>query len=281
MTNCVIKNVYLRTRNSNVVDITQNKNDIVEDREKTFRKYFKHLVSLNLIVERSTRMEKGSGYTFEYKLTKLGNLVGLIINTEFMQDKKGSYDMLYSHLESHFNNQPSSVDVFCKTYLKRCKDNGLFEIFVHNLKRNILYPNKHIENENDIFTQMILLRTNDKKINRKLWKLWYSSFCELNIDIQYLLTKHLKLTIDRIISESIGNIQHYENVMFRCKDIFHDVIVEYRCLRCDYTCSINSITVLQYLHKLFDGIRTEKILNSKVTHRCPKCNFKRMRISTI
>ncbi|CAN5865529.1 hypothetical protein BH23THE1_BH23THE1_13580 [soil metagenome] len=279
--NCVIKNVDLRIKKGNAIDKTQNKNEIVEDREKTFRKYFNHLVSLKILTERPTKMEKGNGYTLEFKLTKLGNLVALIINTEFTADKGASYDMLYSHLESHFDDQPSTIDVFCKIYLKKCKDNGFFEIFVDSLRRNLLHLTKYVESENDIFTQMILLRTNNKRINKKLWSLWKQSFDELDQNIQFFLMKHLKLVIDRIISESMENFSFYEDASFKCKDIFYVVIVEYRCLKCGKFCALKSITILKYLNKLFNGVKTEKLRSSDNTYVCSQCKFKFMRFSII
>ena len=85
--------------------------------------------------------------------------------------------------------------------MKKCKENGIFEICIDYLRKNVLYQNKFIENENELFTYMILQRTSDRRLNRKLWTLWLDSFNELDRQYQDLLLYHLKLAIDRFYWE--------------------------------------------------------------------------------
>ncbi len=163
-------------------------------------------------------------------------------------------------LESYFDKETYSLDYFCNSYLKKCKEKGLFEIFIHFLIKNPLYQNKYIENENDLFTFMIFQRTSDKRINRNLWKLWMESFNELNLQVQKLLLYHLKLAIDRIVDETVVDYGAYEDILFNNKYMYDTVTIEYHCLKCDsdFYFSKSEFT-LNYLKKLFHGIITEKV----------------------
>ena len=287
--NEVIKFVPLRTRkNHNVND--SNPSDIIEDREKTFRKYFDNLVNWKILTKRETTIETGPGSTFEYQITRFGNLLALLIETDFNKNKN-TYDSLYSFLESHFNHESYSIDHFCKAYLKKCKDKDIFEIFIDYLRKNVLYQNKSIENENDLFTFMILQRTPDRRLNRNLWKLWLDSFNELDRQYQDLLLYHLKLAIDRIIAESVANHFLYEETLFKTREIFSDVTVEYRCIRCNSNfCFYTSTTVLKYLEKLFCNIKVVKYCIQNESNsseqqnkviKCTNCTGKLMTFSTI
>ncbi len=219
--NWVVGKVELRTKKGDLADKIPPRSDIVEDREKTFRRYFRRLVSLKLLSERQTTMGKGSGYTFEYKPTKLGHLLALLVDVEFSEDKKSAHDQLYSFLENYFDEESSSVDLFCKIYLKKCKDEGLFEIFIDHLEKNLLHYGKHIQSQNDIFTHMALIHTNDKKINKRLLKLWHSSLESLDEETQNLFIYHLKLKINEIIKQTIDDIQIYEESSFRTRMMLH------------------------------------------------------------
>lgn len=87
--------------------IHYSKSIIVEHSEKTFRKYFQNLVDWRILIARQTNAEKGPGSTFEYKITKFGHLLALLIYTEFNNSKE-SFDALYSFLESYFNEESYS-----------------------------------------------------------------------------------------------------------------------------------------------------------------------------
>ncbi len=260
--------------------LNYTKSIIIEHSERTFRKYFQNLVDWGILTKRQTIMEKGTGSTFEYQITKFGHFLALMIDVGFNRSKE-SFDKLYSFLESYFNDESYSLDRFCKSYLKKCKENSLFEIFIEYFRKNVIYQNIYIENERDLFIFMVFLRTSDKRLNKKLWKLWFEFFNELGQHSQELLIYHLKLVIDRIISRIVLNHGAYESVSFACKDIKYRVTVEYRCLKCDAVIFYNATSILVYLQKLFLGIKHEKIKVSDELVRCGYCKGKRMNFATI
>jgi hypothetical protein len=205
-------------------------------------------------------VNKGTGSTSEYKLTRFGHLLALLIETDF-DDSKKSYNSLYSFLESYFNDGPYSLDCFCKIYLNKCKERDLFKAFIDYLRKNIIYENRYIENENDLFIHMVLSTTNDTRLNRRLWKLWDKSFKELKREIQTLFSYHLKLKIDGIIDETVSDYGHYEDVLYRQHGRFDTVVIEYRCLKCDSDfCFYSPINILDYLRSLFQGVKIKKLL---------------------
>lgn len=161
-------------------------------------------------------------------------------------------------------------------YLKKCKENNLFEIFIDYFRKNVIYQNKYIENEKDLFTFMVFLRTFDKKLDKKLWKLWLESFNELGRHSQELLIYHLKLAIDRIVSGTVLNDGEYEKVSFTCKDIKDRVTIEYRCLKCDKVLFYNATSILVYLKKIFQRVYHEKIVHDDKPIMCGYCKGKRL-----
>ena len=64
--NWIIDIVPLRTKDAQKGHnlISNNKSDTVEDREKTFRKYCRHLFSWGILLERQTNAEKGQRIHF-------------------------------------------------------------------------------------------------------------------------------------------------------------------------------------------------------------------------
>lgn len=273
--NGVIRITQQRLKKNKDPKIRNKKKHKIEDREKTLRRYFSNLVSWKILIERETRIEKGEGSSFEYKLTRFGTLIALLIETGFANNKKNSFGSLYEFLISYFNEELYSLDHFCKIYFRRIRDASIFNIFIDYLRKNITYENKCIVNENDLFTYMILLRTSDKRLNRKLWKLWNNSFNELNREIQTLFSHHLKLRIDSIIDETVSNYGYYENVLFRQKDKFDTVVIEYCCLKCDNDfCFYCPISILDYLQSLFQGVKSRKLINPDGTIKCTQCGQK-------
>jgi DNA-directed RNA polymerase subunit RPC12/RpoP len=277
----LLTKVPLRTKikDKEIDSITNNK---IEYREKTIRNYCKNLASWRILLERETSVEKGTGSTFEYQLTRFGNLIALLIETGFVNDGKNPYDLLYNFLVSYFDKEPYSLDHFCKIYLRKCKEKGLFDTYVDYLRKNIIYQNRHIDNVNDLFTFMVLFRTDDRRLNKKLWKLWQNSFKELNSKIHPLLLYHLKLKIDEIVNETVIDYGNYENVLFSNKENFRNAVIEYKCIKCgSNSCFYSPIDIMVYLRHIFHGEITKKQINTTGSIRCPQCNGKLFSFSLI
>ena len=81
-----------------------------------------HLSSWNLVSSRKTTGQKGNVSTNEFKLTNFGNLLVLLIETEFAEHKEKAFDQLYQYLQSYFMNQSYSLDEFCISYFEKSRD---------------------------------------------------------------------------------------------------------------------------------------------------------------
>ena len=253
--NWLIDIVPLRTKKAS--NESGSKSEIVENREKTFRKYFGDLSSWNLISSRKTIGQKGNVSTYEFKLTNFGNLLALLIETEFAEHKEKAYDQLYQYLQSYFMNQSYSLDEFCISYFEKSKDSKLFGLFVEHLRKNLIYHNYYVSNDNDLFTQSILLTTDIKAINKKLWKLWKKSFDELAPENMRLLQHHLKLVLGRMIERKIKNYDRYLRVVFDARADFGKIVTEVYCSECDddVAYQYETVSVLTYLRAVFYDVK--------------------------
>jgi predicted transcriptional regulator/DNA-directed RNA polymerase subunit M/transcription elongation factor TFIIS len=275
ISNWLVDNVSLRSKINTEIEISKSK--IVEDREKTFRKYLNNLTTWNLVIARETHIAKGTGSTYEYQLTNFGNLISLIIEVEFSQNVKTIYDKLYEHLEKYFTNKSYSVDKFCMSYLMMCKDKNLFKDFVNSIRNNIIYYNEYINNDNDFFTFMMLLRTRSKKINKKLWQLWEKSFKALDSTNKKFIQYHLKIFIDRLIENTIHDFKAYGKYRYHNKDDFSKLTIEFTCAKCNNAeYFYKNVLILHYLEAIFSN---PKIMTSYLFNKLIYLNTARTRIA--
>ncbi|HEY6536378.1 MAG TPA: hypothetical protein VIY08_11375 [Candidatus Nitrosocosmicus sp.] len=54
-------------------------------------------------------MDKGTGTTFEYQLTRFGHLFALLIEIRIYNNGK-HFESFYSLFKKHFEEEPSSID---------------------------------------------------------------------------------------------------------------------------------------------------------------------------
>ena len=267
---------HRKTKNRN-----ESPSEIIENRGKTLRKYFQELTSWNLLESRETDKEKGSGKTFEYKLTDFGRLIALVIDIDYDMSKN-KYDILYQYLLSYFTHESYSLDEFCIRYFEKCKAANLFEPFARNIKKDLIYYNEVIHNEHDFFTYMILLRTGDIQIDEALWKMWKESLSELDPNHRKHLYHNLKLKVENIIEENAENYSEYERIRYAIRDKVGHIPIESYCAKCnDYTkCSYHPVPLQSYLASLFydPEILTEFLSISK---KCLVCNESRFNYTAI
>ena len=260
------------TRRRKTKNTKEPPSKIIENREKTLRKYFEELTSWKLLESRKTDKEKGSGKTLEYKLTDFGQLIALIINIDYDMSKN-KYESLYQNLVSYFTHESYSLDEFCIRYLEKCKAANLFEPFAKNIKKNLIYYNEVIRNEHDFFTYMILLRTGNKQTDEILWKMWKESLSELNPNHRKHLYHNLKLKVEWIIEQNAANYSEYERIRYKIRERVGHIPVESYCAKCnDYTkCSYHPVPLQSYLASLFydPEILTDFLTTSM---KCTVCN---------
>ena len=269
----------LRTKQFNTNNKPKSK--IIEDREKTFRSYFQNLTNWNLLESRKTKSKKGNSTTLEYGLTEFGHLMLLLIETDFADNKEKKYNELYKFLETYFLDNSYFLNIFCMKYFKKCKDLNLFGELVDYLKSSFAYNYDNIENDNDLFTNMIILRTSDRKTNKILWKLWRESFDELDRECKGLFLHHMKIKIERMIENKVKDYSGFEDMRYMLRNSLEMIPVELYCSKCNDNSVLGyyRMSFLMYLRGIFyDRKRVSKqisrniLLNNNIKFKkCGKC----------
>lgn len=188
-------------------------------------------------------------------------------------------DKLYSFWQSYFNNKSYSLDLFCSTYFRRCKEAGLLGDFLESFKIGITESFHHFNNLNNLFTHTILLSTLDKQKNKVLLNLWHESYQSLDRKNRELFTYHLKIYINRIMQTRVSAYACFEHERY-CGSMCDDVVViEFSCSSC-HSCYYLSINILLYITFLFD--LDDRQLDNQISYfRCTKCNRDRFNILRI
>lgn len=254
---------------------TKPKSHAVENIEKTLRNYFDNLESWKLLNSQNIPVEKGTGTTKGFQLTDIGRLLALFVDMEYNDYNDKSYNIFYSFLERNFfKDQSFSVDDFCSLYLKYIQEIGLFSQFMKDFRDFIVYSNTDIYDIYDFFTNIITFRFLNKKLNKKLWKVWDKSFSQLSLDNMKLLQHHLKINLERKIRKQVHEFHEYEKVRYKNRENFH-LVVEIWCTNCAknniYRYLYASIPMIYvYLPALFYN---KKILSSHYfkNSRCSVC----------
>ena len=122
-----------------------------------------------------------------------------MINSILSEKKQDKYNNLFNYWKIDLGDYSSSLDLFCMSYLYKCKDEGLFEEFAQFYFNNLVYYNQNIQNNNDLFTRMILVRFNDKQKDSILFNIWKNSYDELDEKNRQLFSNHMRILLNRII----------------------------------------------------------------------------------
>lgn len=120
------------------------------------------------ITSRGAKNIKDGADTKEYRITNMGCIFALIIKYYNSENKHDVYDEFYDKWMLNLKKFPTSLGIFLVIYLEKCKSNGVFNIFVDNFVHStVLELNERVRNENDMLTQMALLKTDDDDIKNR------------------------------------------------------------------------------------------------------------------
>lgn len=256
------------------IDKTKNQYEIKKNSNRQFNKYLDELKNWNLVKSTPIKSSK-SVDTNVYQLTEFGQVIALMINSILSENKQDKYNNLYEYWKIYLSDYSSSIDIFCMLYLSKCKEEGLFEEFAQFFINHLIHINQNIQNINDLFTQMILVRLDEKQKNTVLHTLWKRSFDELDGQIQKLFSNHMRIHINRMILRIIHDYNKYELKRFEVRDKYDMIIAESRCKNCPSIFEYIAISVLSYVSYAFnkeDKTIVECLTNLKC-ERCKESNF--------
>jgi hypothetical protein len=114
-----------------------------------------------LIASSGDKNDKDGADTKEYKITNVGRIFALIIKYYNSENKHDVYEEFYDKWMLRLEKFQTSLGLFISIYSEKCKSNGVFNILVDNyIHSSIREWNARVRNENDMLTQMALLKTN-------------------------------------------------------------------------------------------------------------------------
>ena len=194
-------------------------------------------------------------------------MVASMIETILIENKRDGYDKLFDFWKSHLILYPSSLNSFCIKYLDKCKEKRLFDEFVNfYIKSFTSGKNRPLQNTNDLFTQMILLKLEDDSRNLILFDIWKQSFGELDENTRKLFSYYLKIYLNRTTLNEVFDFGKYEQKRLEIKDKIDIVVVEVSYMVCTNVQYI-AIDVISYISYVF-GQPDEKTIKSLSTLKC-------------
>jgi hypothetical protein len=252
------------------IDINENPSENKKNTNGLFNRHIDKLEKWNLIETILDRSSKGGVNTRKFRLTVFGKMVSSIIETILTEDKKVGYDKLFDSWKSHLAAYTASLNSFCMIYLDKCKEKGIFDRFAEfYLKSFTSGKNRQVQNVNDLFTQMILVKFEDDFKNSILFDIWKQSFNELDEKTRQLFSNQMRIYLNRITSNNAFDYGEYETKRFEVKDKTDQVITEARCIRCsDY--QYIAVNVVSYLSYFFDQ-PDENIKDLFTKLKCKNC----------
>ncbi len=209
------------------------------------------LESWKLITSRGAKNDKDGADTKEYKITNIGRIIALIVRYYNSENKDDVYEKFYDNWMLNLKKIHTSLGLFLALYLQKCKNNGLFNIFVDNfIHSTICVWNERVRNENDLLTQMALLKTGDCDKNKILLGLWFDSLCQLDESVRFLFLDHLRIHINRHIEKMVEDVDKFELKRYEKREIDNCVIAEFQCSCCNFP-QYNEFPVVLYIIHFF------------------------------
>jgi len=246
-----------------------------------FESYLGTLATCGLVVSKKIQNSKNkSSMVDAYQLSNTaGKTFALLSKWQSSGNNKKLYDEIYQCWRSSFDDPPiSSLDLFCKKYLYKCKKQRFFDVFIQSYNK-YLNNNYDIYNNVGIFTKVILSKFDDSNKenkenvlkNEKLWTLWLETYLKLDKDSEDLLLTHLQIHLTRKIEKRIHDLGKYEIERYRHKNESNQLTIEATCLNCTGEYIYMTVPVFVYvLISLNDNSdKTKNLFSEQI--KCIKC----------
>ncbi len=255
--------------------VSEINSDIIDDFHDPFASDMKHLKLFDLVEHEKVPSEKDPNVMVdEFWLTKFGKAIALLAKIERCDYSTEVIDTTYKTWKDFFNDQPFSLDLFCKLYFRFCKDVNLFEDFI-KIFNNYLHSKTNLfYSLTDLFTQIILFRfDNDKSKNKKLYQLWKKAWFKLEGDDYPLFTNHVNIHVHRLLEKKVHNLDKFEAARYEYGYDYNIVVVEIHCKNCPDEYFYLPILLYSYLSYIFYDEMAEEISEyiNKNKIRCQHC----------
>jgi hypothetical protein len=157
--------------------------DDAEDFYKQFVSYIDAFEICNLIEVIQVQSENNKSLMVEaYRITKFGKNIALIAKTKRDNWNTQLFNDVYQRWKEYFEDEPFSLDHFCKKYFQDCKEANLLEDYIKIFVKHF-FERHEIFGYSELFSQMIFFRfDNDDSKNENLYFLWKNAMLSLKED---------------------------------------------------------------------------------------------------
>jgi hypothetical protein len=226
----------------------------------------KELINMGLIMHIGTAKEtKGTGTVDIFQFTTLGRVMAWVVESVNPDKREYAENQIYDLFQNHYKKEPSSIDIFCSIYYRKCKERGLFGDLVEHYRKMVGAPILLLGRPG--FSRgLMIVPTRNMKRDINFWILWNDSVMELEVDTRERMFHHLKLEIERKAEEACHAFGAFERLRYKTKDNPEFVTIEGQCKNCNlYT--PGTFWLNEYLHKVFKAYPNEVIVGKQ----CSAC----------
>ena len=208
----------------------------------------------------------------EYQLSKFGKTIALLANAQDNDNGNSHlYDDIYQRWLAYFDDEPSSLDLFCKKYIQSCKELDLLNDFI-KFFINYFFENHDIFSPTELFTQMIFFRfENDESKNEELLGLWKNAMVSLKGDDYNFFSNHVRTHLNKLVEKKVHDFAKFEGVRYENRDLYNVVIMELDCRICIHEYIYLPVPFDLYLTYFFHGKTYSQLSNYMSFSRCQKC----------
>jgi hypothetical protein len=217
------------------------------------------LVNIGLLEQIGRVKElKGDGTVPIFQFTIIGQFVAWIVESLDVSKREYAINQLYILFQDHLRNIPSSTDTFCSVYYRKCKEYGLFGVFVDRMKE-LLESDFPIMNRQGFFQRLLILPQNNMDSEIDFLTIWNDTILELELDTRLHFFHHIKLDIERKAEDECHVFGEFEKIRFEYRDNPNSVTVEGHCKHCGlYT--IAKFSLDKYIQSAFKAFTNEMIV---------------------
>lgn len=258
--------------------LISNNREIVDDYKKTssahmtrsnkiqariarVKRHIDVLVYLGLIGELGQEKEaKGQGTVVVYSYTEFGLIISFLIMTMSPSKRLKAVDYLYRTFRKNFKTNPSSLDVFCLSFMTKLYMNKLFDKYADAM----LYTaekGSSIGDANDFFASSLILDLNEND-SKLFLKIKEQAFDVLPLDMKKNFMHLRKLEIEALMFRISKNLKNFEKTRFEYRNYFEKLVTEGFCENCKLY-FVMVLPLVQYLKNIPH--------TNYVTAKCPSC----------
>lgn len=225
----------------------------------------KKLEYLELIELKFTKEINPKELEKEYKFTKIGRLLGLIISDN---ETKQEFYNIFMQLIEIYDCMDNVHARFCSIFFRCCFTYEKFDYIIY-------YISKRLKNATDDKEGFIYEIKNLPTFYRdfEMWKIFKISLSILSKLSHYeyeIFLYHLKLTIEEIHEWKCKNIRGFEKMRLEQKQEYDSVVVEAYCNICaiEYRYTPILLKTMDYLQLCLESDISRKIESSLQCRRC-------------